>query len=29
VMMRDGVADLGKDESIATKDIAELVAAAL
>jgi len=29
VMMRDGVADLGKDEQIATKDVAELVAAAL
>ena len=29
VMMRDGVADLGKDEQVVTKDIAELVAEAL
>jgi Fe-S oxidoreductase len=29
VMIRDGVADLGKDETIKTQDIAELVAEAL
>lgn len=29
IMVRDGVADLGKQDDVATKDIAELVAAAL
>src|SRR5690606_27147965 len=29
IMMRDGVADLGKDEQVATRDVAEIGAGAL